>query len=402
MTNISTLGQALDQIERLKEQQLLFGTLSTQLTTGKKTQVFSGLGTQVLTSERARADFKSLDTYITNITNADRRLKLMLTTINEFKEQTENFADVLINFSQESVHQEGEIVYWDDPTTPDDIEQIPVGMSSAEADVDLKTLQTLAGNIFNYVTDLLNAQETDRYILGGAETLQKPLTITGTLSTAVSTILTDWKNGAITSNDLIADFTDRTATLANPNALTDSIIGYNAALSSGNAGDVFVRVSETSEINYTVTANEDPFRDILVALSYFMSEDLGPIADEVHIDTLTGLPVIDTEGAPGATTAEMKENFFEVFESMARMVNKALEDIDQQRFKIEGARAQIDKIKKTHTNDKNLLLTTIGDVENVDQNEVAVKLQQMQIQLEASYRVTALTKDLSLVNFLGF
>lgn len=400
MSGVSTLGQALEQIERIKNQQLKFGMLSTQLTSGKKTQVYSGLGTGVLTSERARTDFKSVDTYINNIKNADRRIKLMLTAIEEFQKQAENFSAALTNFSQESIHQEGEVVYWDDPVTANVIENVPVGASTGDPDADFRNIQNIAGNMFEFMVSLLNMQENDRYILGGAETLTKPLDITGTLDSAITSLLTDWKDGTITTDNLIADLQDRTTTGGNLDALTDTVIGYNSVLSNGDAGKVFIRVSDTAEIEYSVIANHDAFRDIIVALSYIKSETLPPMADEVQIDPNTGLPVIITEGAPGDTTHDMKENFFAVFNRLTTMVSVAIDDIDQLRFKLEGARARMSEIKTDYANQKNLLLSTISDVEDIDANEVALSIKTLEIQLEASYRVTALTANLSLVNFL--
>lgn len=400
MSGVSTLGQALDQIEKIKTQQLKFGILSTQLSTGKKTQEFSGLGTSVLTSKRARADFTSLDKYIENIKNTDRRIQLMSIAIDEFKEQTEHFATALVHFAQQSTHQEDRVVYWDDPTTTA-IENIALGVDTDQPDVDFRTLQQLASNIFDFAVDLLNQQEGDRYLLGGAETLTKPLGSTDTLDSAMSTLLAGWKDGTISTEDFIDDLVDRSASSGNPNAITDSVIGYNAVLSNGDSGNVYARVSDTAEIEYTVLANDRSFRDVLVALAYIKNGDLPPAVDEVEIDPGTGLPVIITEGAPGDTLDDMKENFFAVFNQLTGMVNKAIDDIDQLRFKIESVRARLDTIKTNYTNQKNLLQTTISDVENVDINEVALTINTLQIQLEASYRVTALTSQLSLVNFMG-
>jgi flagellar hook-associated protein 3 FlgL len=396
------LGQALDQIQLIKNQQLTFSTLSTQLATGKKTQKFSGLGTNVLISERARADFKSIDIYTTNIVNAERRLKLTLNSIEEFQAQARNLSQAMITFSQESEHQERSVVFYDDPATPDTIENIPIGFSSAEPDVDLKSLQQLAGSLFNFFVDLINAQENDRYLMGGAETLEKPLSVTGTLDAAISTLQTNWKAGTITTDDIINDLKDRTTTGGNLDALTDTVIGYNSALSNGNVGDVFIRISDQTEIDYTTLGNDKAFRDILVAAAYLKNGNMPPIADEVEIDPNTGLPVIITEGAPGATLDEMKGNFYRVFNDLTAMVNDALDDLDTIRFKLESVRARIDETKQNYAQQKNVLVNTISDVENVDIDEVALKINTLRVQLDASFRVTALASQLSLVNFVNF
>lgn len=399
MTSISTLGQALSQIDRIRDQQNIFSSLSEQLATGRRTNKFSGLGSDGITSQRARADLRSFDVFNDNITNADRRIQLTLTAVEEFQAQAENFADALAGFSQQSSHQQGEPIFFDDPTTTQ-IENTIIGYSSAEADIDLATLQDLANNIFDFLVDLVNAQEDERYLLGGAETLTQPLTDTGSLDTAITTLLNGFKDGTISTDNLIADLTDGTAQNGNPDAITDSIIGYSAALSSGNAGNVSVRVNGESEIDYTVVANADPFRDVLVAVAYFKNEALGPIADHVEIDEATGLPVILENGAPGETADESRENFFAVFNELATSVTRALDGIDQQRFRLEGTRARIIEIQRRQEIEQSVLQETVSDVEDVDINEVALQINTLQVQLDASFRVTARLQELSLVNFI--
>jgi len=394
MTNISTLGQALDQIERLKEIQSRFSTLSTQLATGKKTQNFTGLGTDVLTSERSRTNFKTLDAYVSNIINADRRIQLTLTTIEQFKAQAENFAAALVSFSQQSTHQEGDIIYFDDPATTVN-ENTQIGMTSSESDVDFQSLQQLAGSLYDVFIDLVNEKDGDRFVLAGAETKIQPLVDSGTLDTAITSLLGDWKTTGITTDELISGLQSRDASV-DPNAVTDTIIGYSAPLSSGSVKNIYVRVDDNTEIDYTALANESAFRDIIVAAAYIKNENLPPIADELDPATLAVL----TEGAPGTTLQEMKDNFYNVFNNMTTLVNNAIDRIDQARFKLESARARITEIKHSHEDAQNLLLGTIADVEDVDINEVAVKITSLQIQLEASFRVTALLQDLSLVNFI--
>jgi flagellar hook-associated protein 3 FlgL len=398
MSGISSLGQALDQIERIKEQQSQFATLSTQLTTGKKSQTFAGLGADLLTSKRSRAEFNALDSYVRNITNSDRRIKLMLQAVEEFKAQAQNFADVLVNFSNQSEHQEGEIIYYDDPLTPE-IENTPVGMTSAEPSVDLETVHEFASNVMGFFKELLNAKDGDRYLLSGADTLVKPIEDSGTLDAAVSNLIKSWKAGTIPTSDLIADVKDRTTTNGNPNALTDTIIGYSSSLSGGTAGKVFARVDDTSEIDFTALANDKAFRDIIVVASTLLNDEIVPMIDTYEPpNTYPGVP--DHQGAPGDTMDEMKDNFFQLYNSLTTMVNHAIDDLDKIRFKLENVRVRIDDVKQSYSAQKNLLLTTISDVENADTTEVAIQIQQLQIQLDASFRVTAKLQELTLANFL--
>jgi len=400
MTGISTLAQALGQIDRIQDQQVLLNTLSTQLATGKKTQKLSGLGSDILQSQRAHTDLSSLDTYINNIKIAERRAQISLTTISEFQQQAENFADALVGFTQESAHQQGEVVYYDDPLTPDTEENVKIGHNSAAPDVDLETLQDLASNLYDFMTDLLNTKDGDRYIFSGADTSTQPLINSGVLESALGTQMNDWKLGNITNADLIADIQDRTIDDGNLDAFTDTVIGYSSTLSADTAGRVFTRVDDNTEIDTTIYANDIAFRDIIVALSYIKSPDLGPIVDQVEIDAVTGLPNVITEGAPGADIDEMTDNFYEIFNVITGMVTEALDQVDQQRFKLENARARINEIKLNHETEKGILQETVDEIENVDINEVAVKINALQLQLEASYGVTARVQQLSLVNFI--
>ncbi len=399
MTGVSSLGRALSNIDRLQEQQTLLDKLAVQLSTGRKTQSFTGLGTQVIASQRAHTSINTIQTYVDNISAADTRMELTLQAIEEFKLQAENFDAALKGFMQEGAHQLGEPVYYDDPLTPE-VENTLIGYTSAEADVELQTLQDMAASLYDYMIDLVNSKDGNRYLLSGANTDTAPLSNTGALTSAMSSKFTAWQNGTLTTDDFIADIEDRSIDGGNLDALTDTVVGYSSTLSADTAGRVFVRVDTHSEIDYTVLGDDQGFRDIMVALSFFKSEDLGPIADQVEIDATTGLPVVITEGAPGATIDEQTDNFYAIFNNLSGMVNRAIDELDQQRFRIESARARINDIKSNYLEEKSLLQSTIDDIENVDINEVAVHITALQTQLEASYTVTAVTQSLSLINFL--
>ncbi len=398
MTGVSTLAQALRQIENIGNQQKLFGQLSEQLASGKKTQKFSGLGTDALTSLRSRASLTSIDIYMTNIKRADTTIGLSLTAIEEYQEQANEFNDTLINFVQEGSHQLGDKIFYDDPATTNVVETIHVGNTSSKLDADIQAVKDHASNLSTYLTELLNTKEGDNYVFSGADTLEQPIKNTGTLDAAINTLITEWKNGTITTDELIADIEDRSAFNGNPNALTDTIIGYSATLSSETAGKVFVRADENAEFDYTILANEDSLRNMIVALSVLKNDNLYPIVDVYEDGNYPGTP--DAQGAPGATATEQQDNFYELFNRLTQIVNESVDEIDQTRFRVENVRVQMNKTQQSHQAEKNLLQNTVSDIEDVDMNEVALKVSILQTQLEASYSATAISRQLSLVNFL--
>lgn len=397
MTGVSTLGQALRQIENIKSQQLSFSNLSTQLATGKKTQSYAGLNTDALTSVRSRTDFTSLEVFINNINRADTTLKLSLSAIEEFQAQTENFADTLISLTQQGDHQKGDLVTFDDPATPE-VEEIIVGNTSAEIDVPLQSVINQAKSLSGFVTELLNTRDGDRFLFAGADSSEQPIRDTGTLQASLNTLITEWKNGTITTQELLADLFDGTALNGNPNAITDSTIGYSASLSNGTAGRVFVRADENSEFDYTALANEQSLRNVVVALSVFQNENLPPIVNVYEDGNFPGTP--DVLGAPGSTAAEQQDSFYELYNGIMKNILESIDDVDDIRFRLETVRVQANETKETQTNQKQLLLNTISSIEDVDQNEVAVRLTTLQTQLEASFNVTSITQRLSLINFL--
>lgn len=397
MTGVSTLGQALRLIENLNSQQMKFGELSTQLATGKKTQSYAGLGTDALTSVRSRTTLSSISVYINNITSADTTLSLSLTAIEEFQQQSRNFSDTMVGFIQEGDHQTGDKVVYDDPMTAE-IEEIAMGNTSAQMDPDFQAVINHAESLYSFLGELLNAKEGDRYLFSGAAGSEKPLNDTGTLDAAVNTLLTDWKAGNITTDELIADIMDGTALNGNANAITDSTIGFSSTLSSGTAGDVFVRADENSEFEYTTLANERSLRNVMVALAVMKNENLPPIVDVYEDGNYPGIP--DAKGAPGATAAEQQDNFYQLFTQLSTLVNDSIDQIDKIRFRVETVRVQMSETKESHIDQRELLQNTINNVENVDTNEVAVRLTTLKTQLEASYSVTAITRELSLVNYL--
>ena len=401
-TGVSTLGQALAQINRINVQQTQVDTLTTQLATGKKAQGFTGLNIDTLASKRARADFQSLEIFQDNIKNASRRIDLMLTAIEEFQAQTANLLGVIQGLAQQTVHEGNgvNILTYDDPATPNTIENTQVGVDSADMSVDFRNMTAFADSIFEFFESLLNTQDGDRYLLSGAETSTEPFTDTGTLEAAISSLISDWKDETITTTDLIQNLQDRDAS-TNASAISDSLVGFSAQLSSGTAGDIFVRADVALEIEYTALANEKPFRDVLVAAAYIKNENLPPISD-VYLPPNVPTPPFtpDVDGAPGADLQEMKDNFFEVINTLSDSLNDAIDEMDQIKFRIGSAQARISEIEVQHQEEQNFLLGIISDVEDVDQNEVAVQLNTVLTQLEASYAVTSRVQQLTLVNFI--
>jgi flagellin-like hook-associated protein FlgL len=484
MTLVSTLGQALDQIERIKQQQDLFGQLQLQVATGKKTQTFSGLESNAIISERSRSEFNQLDMYLNNIIRGETRVNQMLNALDQIKTQAQNALNAIAGQPQ-------------------------------QGDFDLSIVENISESAFEFVSNLLNLKDGDTYLFAGSDTGTSPFSDNGALDSFIRNLNVLWTTGQLnhTAPETITD--EYINQIQN---IPETILGYPGSLN--NAGKVFVTADDGVELDYTVMANNPALKDIVTALGVLKNlpavlnapPPQGQIVSQANLVALTGGLNIDSyPGAPAApndqfylrfdnggandsgpitidlsdiastpgysvpadfpsgaealaayindvvvptlspplnattnafingqgqlvigseteielslsgsnpmtanelsvlglsegitapTNNESKDAFFQVFNELGRMLALAIDDIDQIQYKLNNVQVGMDQAKQTHKYDKNTLLNTISEVEDIDLTEVATSLNILQLQLEASFRVTAAVSNLSLVNFL--
>ncbi len=374
MTGISTLGASLDQISRLKVQQNSIDILSTQIATGKKTQEFSGLGTDILRTQRARTDINSLEQYSTNIQNGQRRIELVTNTLEQIRSQ----ANLVVN-------------------------GLTVGVQEGDAP-DLATLQQLAGDVYDFVVDLINAKDGDRFLLAGSDSSVRPIDDEGLFDSFLGTFLPDndditnpplqasgfigdWGNGTITTDEFIAAYQN----------VDENVLGYSETLVSGSTGEVSIRVDENSEFDYTVLGNTEGLKEIVIALGVLKNLPLPENSPGALNDPTATRPADDTPPFP---SAEKQENFFQVFNEIRSTLFKAIDKVEQEEYRLNLVEAQTEIIQEQHKFQINTFKTTISEIEDVDLTEAVAQIQQAQISLQASFSVTSILSDLSLVNFL--
>lgn len=374
MSSISTLGQSLDMIARLKQQQTSLGDLQAQIASGKKTQKLSGLGNDILRNVRSRAGINSLEVYIDNIKNAERRLQLMQNSVTQIKAQARNISSGLFTAVQEG----------DFP--------------------DLESMKAMAENVYNFILDSMNQKDGDRYLFAGGDTSSVPIQDTGLYSSFLGDFVpdaTDLTNPPLVSQGLIGQWGDGTITsdqfLESIYATNDTVLGYSTPLTAGTTGKTTVRVNDGSEFDYTTLANNKAMRDIVMVLGALKS--LPPVE---HAPGALNNPSATTiaEDTPPNPPKEKQENFFKVLNSLGATLNKAIDSMDQHTYRLSQVQAQINIVKTSHTDQMNAYIDIVTDVENVDITEASAKILQIKIQLEASFQVTALVSQLTLVNYM--
>lgn len=375
MTGISNLGQALDQISRLKTQQVTLDTLANQIATGKKTQQFSGLGGDVLQSQRARADIKALDQYSTNITNANRRISLMTTSLETITGQAGNISAALNTL----------VISGDIP--------------------EFETTQQLASDVYDFVIDLLNTKDGERFLFAGSDSEVRPIEDRGLFDSYLGTFVpdeTDILNPPLVASGFIGDWGDGTITteefIAAYSNVNENVLGYSESLVNDTSGQVRVRVDENSDFDYTMLANNEGLKELVIALGVLKNLPPPEFAPGALNDPAATRPADDVPPFP---STEKQENFKAVFTDIMGKIANAIDKIEMEEYRLSLVQAQTSIIQEQYIFQRNAFQNTIADAEDIDLNETAAKIQQAQISLEASYSVTALISDLTLVNFLG-
>jgi hypothetical protein len=175
-------------------------------------------------------------------------------------------------------------------------------------------------------------------------------------------------------------------------------LGYSQSLISGSTGDVRVRVDENSDFDYTLLANTPGMKELVIALGVLKNLPPPEYAPGALNDPTATRPVDDVPPYP---STEKQQNFYAVFNDLAATIATAVDKLEKEEYRLSLVEAQTLSIKEQYTYQINAFKSTVADAEDVDLTETVAKIQQLQIGLEASFSVTALISNLTLVNFLG-
>jgi flagellar hook-associated protein 3 FlgL len=334
-SGISTYGFSLDMISQNTRLQTQMADIQKQISSGVKSQDYKGYNIDSLRLQNARIEFQSIEKYQYNIDTGGSKIRQMLIGVNEIEEQTD--------------------------TVLDSISLLP-----EEGDIDIRNLKKLTENTLNIVKDILNTKLGDDFLFSGSDIKNAPLENPDSLIDRVQTQVTAWLDGTI----------DADTFLDNVGGYTDSQIGYSLGVQGST--DVSVRADDNFEVDYTVKANDQAYRDIVM-----------------------GLTVISEIEFPDATTdlAE-RDDFYQIIDTLYKRVQGGIESLRDDQIKLSSAEAAIGRKAEAHKDEQGFLVTTIDNIQSVDPAEAIVKFQSLQSSLEASYQTTSIISSLSLARLL--
>lgn len=335
MAGVSTLAQLNAQLRRFDTLGTQFANLQNSLSSNKKTDTYDGLGSDSLSTLRYRTTIQGGEQFIRNITIATTRIEAVTGSVSLIQKQVEQM-------------QKG-------------ILQQPIEGQTNLSDVKAytaKLLQTMPGN--------LNQQVDGRYVLAGADYEVQPYNGDDKLKTLVAQDLADWKDGTITTEQLLTKF----------DSYTDDEVGFSAEVIT--AGNVNVRADTDINMDYTFKANDPSIKKVLIVAQVFSQ-----------------LTFPEETDAPG------ESEFQTVLKAMSTKLYEGGEQMEAKVVSVTATSASLNEVMERHKYDSNTMQSLIEGIENIDVTETAVKLQNVKLQLEASYAVSATLASLNLVSYLG-
>lgn len=266
--NVSTLGQQMNIISRIKDMQSQMSTYQQQISTGVKYQDFKSYGIDSLRIQNYRADLSSISTYMYNIDSSQTNIQQMNSSLSESMEQAGNILDA-----------------------------ISVQLSKG-SEFDLENIKGAAATALKMVETSMNTRVGDRYLFAGSDVSNEPYPDASTGTSNIQSRVTDWLNGTSDTATFLSDIS----------GLTDSQSGYSNSLQS--AKNVTARASDDMEVDYTVKANSEGFKKVLnglraIANMEFPTDTDVPTKDNFY-EALDGLYQMVQDGINGLRSDSTK------------------------------------------------------------------------------------------------
>ena len=174
----------------------------------------------------------------------------------------------------------------------------------------------------------------------------------------------------------------------------------NAGLPNTEGRDIVASVNAdgrleiTSDFDFTIdSTSTGPTNPANAGTLAFLGLDQdGGFPDIAAFETTTG---------DETTTNDEQNEIFSLIEALARDIQSSLKGISRSRLNLQDALATVDRIGQDIAGERTTLENLVSTVEDVDINQTAVELQQVQFQLQASFQITDSVSRLSLTNFLS-
>ena len=331
VSSISTQGANYFQLNTVGKLNQQLQQVMQEVSTGEKANNFGQLGTQANLSLSLHSEDDLINAYSDAINNVTVRTDSMDSSMTDINSQ---LSKVLAQMATVSQGSNG---------TP-----------------DLTQLQTLATQALQSIQQDLNSNVDNKYLFGGAMNDASPIQDTTAINTNVSAQLANY--GTLSASTIIS----------NVNGLTEAQLGYNANLAA--APDATVRADNNIDVNYTVKADEDPYKQMMIGLS-----------------EIANMPAYD---------ANNSTDYWSLFNDAKARITGGQDDNNTRQGQLGVARSQLSGLLTTHSTAQTTIESNLSGIEAADMGSASTQLQSLQTQLQATYSVIGRLSNLSLLNYL--
>ena len=345
-TYISTITIADASRRQVMKQTSLANKLSVELASGRKFDVGLDLGAKTGESVTLRAEFGFLNGIIDTNALTASRLDTSQAAMDDMMTDAQDFLATLVALRE-------------------------TGGSS-------EIVQSAAEGKMGLMISRLNTQINGSYVFAGINSDQRPIadySDPGSASKVAADAAFLGEFG-MTQGDPLVSSISPAAMDAYLNGNFDTMFAdpsWGTTWSSASSNTMTSRISASETVTSSTSANEQAFRDL--AQAYTMVADLGI----ENLDPDTAGVVIDK------AIAKLGSGIEALTGAMGRLGNV------QEQVKLASGRVSVQT---------DILNGRINDLENVDREETAVRLNTALTQLETTYAVTARMQGLSILNYI--
>lgn len=312
MTRISTASENSLTLYYMQLNQSAEQNLNAEISTGDTAQTYSQIAAQAAPLENYRAEVSQQQGYINTINTASTGMQTMQLSLQQILTQLQSFRSLLPNSAYNTAQP---------------------------------TIQAQAQSLLQQVAGYLNVQDGTSYLFSGTDTNTPPV-------------------------DLSSLPTGAAATLTNSVGGPPSSGGYY----SGGPANAAVQISAQVSVNYSITANNPAFEQIIRVLNFVAQN--GPFSSTSPTDqanvTLAG-----------------------------QMLDSAIQGLTGLSGNLALQQSQMANEATLHKNTLDIAQNGVSNIVTVNQATAITQLQSLETQIQASYSATSTIQKLSLVNFMG-
>lgn len=330
--------------------------LGAELSTGRKFDIAKDLGMQSSQSISVRNSYEKTERFITDNKLLENKLELQ-------SDQMQKITEAAQNFMAMAVSNEGS----PQPTAV--------------------TLQEEAKAVMEEISSYVNVGYNGEFLFSGIDTDKKPmqdydqanpssgLSPKDVMDGIVGGTITDPADAAAKASEISTIFDSSNTVNPNRNFEETFYNGTDQLDAGGNPNErVKAMISETSDLDYGVQANDEAFTEIFRGVAMLASVDVSEI---------------DNSQAYGAWMSEA-----------TKAMNNGVEGLTQAGAELGYQRQKLDEQIIIHEDKKQIYNKKINNLESVDPYEASTRFSALQTQLEATYSVTARLSQLSFTNYM--